>query len=485
MAEPLNAPFPRPEPHDLELHDQVDDLRVALRDWRRTREYSESTQKRLEQLTLQCAQLMETWQQMQRRTGPPALTGRGPGTGDRIRALERAIENEWEAVPTGPDDPSRQISEQAASLVESCVAATHLALRGYENAENRVAALEREIQTGLAQVSRDLQQVVAEIRTSRAPAAPAAPFPLEGVMRIHQELRESGDTVLSPASVRSASFGGQADAPTFANIAGPGAQDEAGAARSASVDTQAGIPTVAPTTSSGGQAELPTFARAASSGGQTEPPDYRTPGPSTYRALERRREPARVSRRQSWPSALIVLVAAIATFASLAWLLQRRIDTRLFEATRQVAEAEKQRDALVAETRQEAARQIAEAQRSAANAHIVGAVMAAPDVVRYWLTGFGESRANAHVLVSRSRGLVFSASRLDPAGNGRTYQLWLVTTAGIVSGGTMTPDPQGRITHATEAPVILPGRLTGAMLTLENVGGAAVPSADRVLVQVE
>jgi hypothetical protein len=435
VAEPLNAPFPRPEPREPDLQAQVDDLRLALRDWRRQREYSDTTQKRLEQITLQCAQLVESWQLMQRRGGAagtaPALTGRvAPGTGERIRALERAIESEWEAIPTG-DDSARQISEQAASLVESCVTATNLALRGFENAENRLAAMERDIQSGLSQLSRDLQQVLAEIRSGRQGAPPASPFPLEGVMRIHQELRD-GDPVGAEA---------------------PPAIEARGTRTVAAESTRALAERVE----------------------------------TLERTVERvTEEPAPAPPRRSWltPAALTLLIV-LTTVALLGIWLQRRIDARLAEAAAQVAAAERQRDAAVAETRQEAARQVTDAQRGAAQAQIVGTVMAAPDLVRYWLSGLGESRAYAHVLISRSRGLVFSASRLRQPAEGQTYQLWLLTSGGTVNAGTVTPDAQGRATLATEAPIILPGRLTGAVVTLEAGASVRTPSADRVLVQID
>jgi hypothetical protein len=437
VAEPLNAPFSRAEPRDPDIQSQVDDLRLALRDWRRQREYSDTTQKRLEQITMQCAQLVESWQGMQRRTGPaagaaPALTGRvAPGTGERIRALERAIESEWEAIPTGAEDPARQISEQAASLVESCVTATNLALRGFENAENRLAAMEREIQSGLSQLSKDLQQVLTEIRNSRAPsAAPATPFPLEGVMRIHHELRD-GD----PA------------------------------------------PEAAPALHPEKERALPQAAEFTTA--LAERVD------TLEREVERVADAAPPPARRWWPAAAITLLLALATFALLGSWLQRRIDARLSAAAEQVAAAERQRDAAVAETRQEAARQVSDAQRTAAQAQIVGTVMAAPDLVRYWLTGLGESRAYAHVLISRSRGLVFSASRLRQPAEGQTYQLWILTTGGTVNAGAVTPDDQGRVTLVNEAPVILPGRLTGAVVTLEAGSSARTPSSDRVLVQID
>jgi hypothetical protein len=438
VAEPLDAPTARTDARDTDVQAQLDDLRLALRDWRRTREYSQPTQKRLEQITLQCAQLVETWQQMQRRRtvgADRAADGTGlerrlhQGTGERIRSLERAIESEWEALPTGPDDTARQISEQAASLVESCVTAANLALRGFENAEARVTALEREIQSGMAQLSRDLQSVLTEIRAVRQPALPgAAPFPLEGVMRIHQELRDS----------------------------------DAGAAAAPALEAPRAVPQT-PESTTGLTARVESLERKVEQADPTE------------------------AQRRGWRPwyAVAALLVVLAGLTLLGIGLQRRIDARLNAAALQVASAERQRDATVAAAKQEAAQQVADARQTAAQAQIVGNVLAAPDLVRYWLAGTGESPAYAHVLISRSRGLVFSASRLRPIAAGKTYQLWLVTRGGPVSAGPLTPDAQGRVTLATETAVVLPGRLTGAFVTVETAGGASVPSAERVLVQLD
>ena len=67
MAEPLDTHLFAPGSPDGDFQTQIDDLRLALRDWRRNREYAGPTQERLEQITLQCARLVESWQQMERR----------------------------------------------------------------------------------------------------------------------------------------------------------------------------------------------------------------------------------------------------------------------------------------------------------------------------------------------------------------------------------------------------------------------------------
>jgi hypothetical protein len=446
MAEQVDAPISKNDPRDVDLQTQIDELRQALRDWRRTREYSQPTEERLAHITLQCARMVESWQQMERRR-TTAVSGLEDGrpewgpeskiqeaTGERIRALERAIEREWNSLPEGGDDSTGQLGAQVVSLAESCVTAANLTLRGFANTESRLAALEQNLQTQMTQLSRDLQAVVAELRSPRPASLPgaAAAFPLESVMRIHEELRES-DATPAPA----------ADALKEA--------------------PERALPPETPS-------ETALVARVESL--------ERTVG-SVAEATERPRS----GWRPLYTVAALGVVLAAALFGL--WT-QRRVDARLNEAAAQVSAAERQRDEANAATRAEAARQVAEARESAARAQIVANVLAAPDLVRYWLTASAtDSRAYAQMLFSRSRGMVFSASRLDPPGEGRTYQLWLLTRGAPVNAGLIVPDSAGTVTLATDTSLTVPDRLTGAVLTLEPAGGSTVPSAERILVRVD
>lgn len=443
MAQPVDAPIPDHDPRAADLQAQIDDLRLALLDWRRSREHSQPTEDRLAQITLQCARMVDTWQEMERRR-PGGIAGFDPGrgvesrlhqaTGERLRALERAIEHEWNTLPQGRDETSRQLTEHAAGLGDTRVAAASLTLRGLAGVETRLTALEQDLQAGMAQLSRELQSVVTELRNARAPHQPGAAtgFPLESVMRIHEELRESDPTRSSaPEALKS------------------------GAVRALPQSTEV---TTALT------ARVESLERAVSSVAEaTEPP--RSGWRPLYTIL-----------------GMIVIMAGVALFGL--WM-QRRVDARLTAAAQEVAEAERQRDATTAAIRAEAAREVAEARESAAQAQIVGNVLAAPDLVRYWLTGPGDSRAYAQVLFSRSRGMVFSGSRLEPAGAGRTYQLWLLTVGDPVNAGLITPDSAGRVTFATDVPLTVPSRLTGALVTVEAAGGGAVPSGERVLIRAQ
>ncbi|HEY0876223.1 MAG TPA: anti-sigma factor [Vicinamibacterales bacterium] len=519
MQEQLNLPKPGTDSREPDLQGQIDGLRSALRDWQRTREYSQPTQKRLEQLTVQCAQLVDSWQQTQRRRNGGLAGERGAGgletlhqsTGERIRALERAIEQEWESLPAGGSDPGRQISEQAVSLVESCVTATNLALRGFANAESRVSALEREIQAGMTQLSRDLQLVLTELRALRQSGLPPAPaaFPLEGVMRIHQEMRDAApDPAVSQRALEA-----PADAtppPGLPDI--ETAEASAPAADESPIDEPAAPPAPASGTASIETAPADTAdpatpvteaapaasAAADSSPVEAAPPPVSPDVPQIAAALSARveslervvedvahRDTVQPSRLRPWLAAagVFALVGAIALFGL--WL-QRRVDERLNDAALRVSAAERERDAAIDATRQEAARQVADARQSATQAQIVGNVLAAPDLVRYWLRGASpDSPAYGHILFSRTRGLVFSASRLAPAESGRTYQLWLSTTTGPINAGLVNPDREGRVTLATEVPLAVTGRLSGAFVTVEPEGGRTEPSSQMALVKID
>ena len=441
MAEPVEAPIRRVESH-VDLQSQIDDLSAALQDWRRTREYSAPTEERLTRITLQCARMVESWQQMEQRRGageagvePRGGDGGRPApsawTGERIHALERTIEHEWNALREGHDRPDRQLRDQAVSLAESCVTAANLTLRGFASVESRLSALEQDIQGRMAQLAHDVQSVVAELRSARPQALPGGTpaFPLESVMRIHEEMRGS-------------------------NATGP-----AGALK----------PAPAPA--------LPEWTESATALTARMESLEQAVGSSAAKT-------ARPTR--AWWYSAIALIVVLTGSAVFTVRMQRRVDARLNEAAVRVSAAERERDATTAAVRQEAARQVADARQSAAQAQVVGNVLAAPDRVRYWMAGVGaSSRAYAQLLFSRSRGIVFSASRLEPAGDGKTYQLWLLTTNGPVSLGLVTPDTGGRVTLSTD---ILPnplGRLTGAVVTREPGDGSPQPSEDNVLVRIE
>lgn len=457
MADPVIAPLRENDPREPDLQAQIEDIRGALEEWRRKREYSQATEQRLARITVQCARMVETWQQVeQRRT--VAFAGLNPGLdipgpdapqepelGQHLRALERTIEHEWEALPEGDD---------RASLAESCVAAAELTLRGFARAEARLEALEHDLHGRLEGLSGDLQAVVTELRARPQALPGAAPaFSLESVMRIHEELRDS-DTGAPPAAEA---------------LTAPSPSEEPKAPLAPAPAPQRALPPVTELAAAL-SARVESLERAVGTASETPAQ------PTGWRPLY----------------AVIAVAVALAGFALLGLWMQARVDSRLSEAAARVADAERQSEATsaaalqqAAATREQAAQQVAAAQQSAQHAQIVGNVLAAPDLLRYSLRAAdATSRAFAQVLFSRSRGLVFSASRLPAPGDGKTYQLWLLSAGGPVNAGLLTPDSEGRVTLATDAPLTTQGRVMGALVTLEAAGGSTQPSADRALIRV-
>ena len=115
------------------------------------------------------------------------------------------------------------------------------------------------------------------------------------------------------------------------------------------------------------------------------------------------------------------------------------------------------------------------------NAHAM-TVLTAPDLARVDLEGQPVAPdARARAFWSRSRGLVFSASRLPSLAAGRAYQVWVVTASAPVSVGLLTPDAAGRaqgvfVTPADIAPPV------AMAVTEEPAGGVPSPTGAKYLV---
>jgi len=166
----------------------------------------------------------------------------------------------------------------------------------------------------------------------------------------------------------------------------------------------------------------------------------------------------------------------------------RRIEGRLNDASARLASAEQQvsittqlANQEVASARQNADRQISEARGVAQRAETVGAILTAPDLIKFNLTSTGEDGSSAQLLWSRTRGLVLSGSRLPAAPPESTYQLWLVTNTQSVGAGLFVPDASGRATLVVEEPPKIAGNVVGAAVTIEPPGGRAAPSGRRLL----
>ena len=343
----------------------------------------------------------------------------------RLRDLERIIQQEWDALRQLHDAPVKQLVEQAASLTEVCIATANSAQQGFDRAEARLAAIETDFHRSASELTREIQNVLAELRNRPPAAARQLPgetpsWPLDDVTRLHSQLRETDG---SPS------------------LAGVLALPEASApvAPDTAVETE----------------------HVPSAG---EPPQ----------------------RGQLARAALIAVAVLVVVAGGFVWRLERDVRAsaeRIDESQRQARLAADAATRQVAERQEQAARELAAAHELAARAQMIGDVLAAPDLVRYSLVGRDAvASAFGQVLWSRSRGFVFSASGLPPPPQDATYQIWLLTRTGAVSAGTFVPDSNGRVTLAATPKV--PPSLLGAIVTLERQGGGDTPSGEPLLARM-
>ena len=352
-------------------------------------------------------------------------------TSQRLRELETIIHHEWDALRTVHEQPARELREQAASLAEACIAAANVAQSGFERAEARLASFEDDVHLILGEFGRDLQAAVKEMRARPAYQSPrlesAAPWSLDDVTRLHGQLRDSAEA--------------------------------------------------APATD-------PTPASAADL------------TPSAPRAIEAVADQNRIFSDRSpspdqsagwkWRFAAGALAVALTVAGGFGWYLQNQVQIAA-ERARQ-AELESQKAAGVAarqaaEAREEAAREIASARELATRAELVGTVLAAPDLIRWSLSGGGGSPLSGQALWSRTRGFVFSGSRIPPAAPNGTYHVWLLTRLAPVRASTFAPAPDGTVTLALQG-LNVPRAVVGVMVTAEGPNAADAPSGEPVLTSV-
>jgi hypothetical protein len=445
----------------IELEAQISRLTVTLVRSHETGD-REPLEQRLAELTDQCTGILNQCAATSERYAQAVgeLETRLTGWNDvesrlqrdaawRFQTLERTIGREWAALRLLHEEPARQLREQAESLTEICVNTAGSAQTGIERAEARLATLEHDLHRKIDHLSRDLHAVLAELRQHSVPAVrtPATAWPLDEVTRLHHELREGAATDRSGPDVLDGRL-----------VASPSSRT---------------LPPPAPpfqVSSSG------TFGGTAS-----ESPDP---------ARDDIGEPA-ASDRVGWKWYAVGAALVVALFAvfGVGWSSYRRATLAVERASEAQQQAE--RNAIAANERSEAARQDAAAQvtrarEAAAKAQVTSDVLAASDLVRFNLVGSDPSvRTLAQLLWSRSRGMVFSASRMPQPPQGSTYQIWLLTAAAPISLGTAVPDTSGRVTLATDSPPDAPRPIVGVRVTLEPASGVQAPSGPTVLARAQ
>ena len=448
------------DPTTSDLQAQIDRLSLTVQMGRESKGSLEPATQQLARLAERCNEILTRWadadvlhaqivnEAEMRLTEWGAIENRlEEDYAKRLRHLEEAIGLEWQALRRIHEEPVKQLRQEAAALSEVAVSAATLALQGFERAETRLTTLEANLQMQLSRLSEDVHTALADHRRELAvPALPEAnvtPFPLEGVMRIHDDLRQD-----PPDRARVTTEGSLAIVAREA--------PEAAAMLSARVESLEREVTIE-------RQEVHDTANRAEQLGRT------------------------------WRVAIGALVLAILGAAIAGIIAQRSMNARLNEASARVAAAERQAQAAataanqqIAATRADAERQIAQARQTALEAGIVGSVLAAPDLVRFSLVGTDRApRAYAQVLWSRSRGLVLSASQLPPTTDGAVYHVWLLSESGAASAGSVTSDASGRASLAIENPPNLPRAVNGVSVTLESGAAASSPSPSLVLVRIQ
>ncbi len=459
------------EPHTVGLEQRLADLEVeidrvsvALHRWRETQDHLPSMERRFAQLTDQCADILKQWTVTGERHAQAVgeLEARLTGWNDvetrlqrdassRYHALEHAIENEWASLRHLHEEPARQLRTYAESLTEISVATAGSAQSGLERAEARLATIERDLHRRMDELSRDVQSAVSQLRHQDDGAAPrgqASPWALDEVTRLHQELRESDNT-------RGAITAGFEPAALVSSTA-------SSALRPASSFFEA---------SNGSLGNHP-----AGESATTESPLPHAPLPG-------------FGSDWKWYVAVAALAVGFGVAVVFALLLYRQAGAaaaRASEAQQQAANLATVADQRIEAARQDAAAQIELARDAASKAQVTSDILVAPDLVRFNLVGGdAAARFSAQLLWSRSRGMVFSGSRLPAVPPGATYQMWLLTAGPPVSAGAFVPDASGRAISTTSTPPSVPRPITGVLVTLEQQPGGQSPSDAIVLARAQ
>ena len=456
----------------VDLEAQISRLTATLLHSRETDDDREPMERRLAELTDQVTVILKQWTATGERYAQAVgeletrLTGWNEietrlqrDAAGRFQGLERTIRREWASLRLLHEEPARQLREQAESLTEICVNTAGSAQTGIERAEARLATLEHDLHRKIDYLSRDLHEVLAELRHRGGPPVrtPASAWPLDEVTRLHHELRE-GAPVDDPHPERA---GAAADAPAGAVLEG----------RLVEGSPRRPAP--------------PAASLFLESTGETH---VTTPADQSEAARDHDIDQRAPADRFSWKwyaAAVAALVIAMSVVAGVGWSLYRRANLAVERASEAQQRAERIAVAAnerIEATRQDAAAQVTRARDAASKAQVTSDVLAASDLVRFNLVGSDPAvRTLAQLLWSRSRGMVFSAARMPQPPQGAIYQIWLLTAAAPISLGTIAPDASGRVTLATDTPPDAPRPIVGVRVTLEPAPGRAEPSGPIVL----
>lgn len=350
-------------------------------------------------------------------------------TADRLQELVTTIERGWETLKRMQEEPIRELREQTASLTQMSAAMANASQQDLER--NSRLASEEDVHLRLNELTMELKSTLAEIRIrlDRPPASQdaSAQWQLDDVTRLHGQLREG---------VREARELPHSSEETRRLVSGVQASEDAGRPFSGTI-----------------------IGRRAFEGATGIP--------------------------VKWAAAAVLGLVIAATLAGVfGWRLQRQIAAaderqRLSDLKNQAVLEDTARQSEAA--RVAAAKELATAREMANRAQRIADVLAAPDLLRFSLSGAGG--ASGQALVSRSRGFVVSGARLpSPPANG-THQAWLLTRTTAVKMGALAAEPDGTVTLAQQMPAV-PRAIVGVMVTEEAANGGDTPSVATVLTSV-
>ncbi len=420
-----------PRASDLQI--QVEQVNLALRQLRQTQESLNGLETRLNEMTRECAGILDRWAQNDERhaTAVVELHSRLGEWNDierrllnestsRIHQFERSLQHEWQAIRQSHEEPLRQIEAQTTRVTEACLTAVDQALRGFDRAETRLGTLEQDLQREMGTLSREVREAVAELRQGAPQLGPRQPWSLDNVVRLHNELRTEGPS--------------------------PGA-GRGGLALAQAVDTEAVM---------------------ASS---------QAPEPASTASLAAVESTSLLRSRRAW-----LIAATLIAVGAYGLYVQNQVRVGLREAAARAEAAERGAQ----ETRSQAARTIAQAQQTAdarlkeaheaaRSAQMMAMIAAAGDLRRFELDA-ADGAGLAQVLWSRTQGLALTATGVPAPPAGQTYQLWLLTANKATSAGLVPVDESGRASFVVASPANLPRPVVRAAITREPAGGSEVPT---------
>jgi len=413
---------------------QAEQVTLALEQLRQTQNSLKTAEQRLGDLTRDCAAILANWTQTDQRhaSAVAALQDRLRDwssleqrllneSATRLHHFERNVLHEWHAIRQKHDEPLLKIDAQATRISEACVTAVQAALQGFERAEARLDAVERQMHVRFGDLAREMREAMQELRTEppgRLGAAPRA-WPLEEVVRLHGEMRAEADDRGSRA------------------LAAPAPRE---------------------TTRSDGDPDSAPVAAPA---------------------------PVAPTRWRLAFAGLGLAILAIGGFLwQLREQMSVEFQAAATRAEAAERGAIELAQSEIAAVQQAADARIRTAEETARLARLTAAVLSAPDLRRLALVPVGAAVPDfraGQLLWSRLRGSALSGEGLPAPPEGRTYQLWLQSPRASTSAGIFSPDADGRVDAVFESPDALPTPVTGARITLEPGDGSATPTGPVVL----